>query len=147
MHGQNLGKENPCPIEYRNIFIKELTPGDVPVPAKPPKTPPKPASPNAELLARIDRNALPKAYNPARHQEYVDRRMAGLRNAQKGRVGRLWKEKQRIDPHMPNRGQSFVKIMEHVAEDGQGAAEDAKMSKGIVLLPFTVDGVKREQRI
>ncbi len=24
VHGQNLGKENPCPIEYRNIFIKEL---------------------------------------------------------------------------------------------------------------------------
>jgi hypothetical protein len=24
VHGDNLGKENPCPIEYRNIFIKEL---------------------------------------------------------------------------------------------------------------------------
>jgi len=27
VHGDNLGKENPCPIEYRNIFIKELEPG------------------------------------------------------------------------------------------------------------------------
>ena len=24
VHGDNLGKENPCPIEYRNIFIKEF---------------------------------------------------------------------------------------------------------------------------
>ncbi|MHC4539757.1 MAG: 3-keto-disaccharide hydrolase [Planctomycetota bacterium] len=24
VHGDNLGKENPCPIEYRNIFIKEI---------------------------------------------------------------------------------------------------------------------------
>jgi hypothetical protein len=22
--GDNLGKMNPCPIEYRNIFVKEL---------------------------------------------------------------------------------------------------------------------------
>jgi len=28
MHGDNLGKENPCPIEYRNIFIKELGAGE-----------------------------------------------------------------------------------------------------------------------
>jgi len=28
VHGQNLGKENPCPIEYRNIFIKELKASD-----------------------------------------------------------------------------------------------------------------------
>ncbi|MFV1965398.1 MAG: DUF1080 domain-containing protein [Pirellulaceae bacterium] len=27
--GRNLGEVNPCPIEYRNIFIKELGPGDV----------------------------------------------------------------------------------------------------------------------
>ena len=24
VHGDNLGEENPCPIEYRNIFIKEI---------------------------------------------------------------------------------------------------------------------------
>jgi hypothetical protein len=24
VHGDNLGRENPCPIEYRNIFIKEI---------------------------------------------------------------------------------------------------------------------------
>jgi len=35
VHGDNLGKENPCPIEYRNIFIKELESGAVDVQAKP----------------------------------------------------------------------------------------------------------------
>ena len=29
VHGDNLGKENPCPIEYRNIFIKEIQNSDV----------------------------------------------------------------------------------------------------------------------
>jgi hypothetical protein len=24
VNGDNLGEENPCPIEYRNIFIKEI---------------------------------------------------------------------------------------------------------------------------
>ena len=28
VHGDNLGDENPCPIEYRNIFVKELGPSD-----------------------------------------------------------------------------------------------------------------------
>jgi len=28
VHGDNLGAENPCPIEYRNIFIKELGPDE-----------------------------------------------------------------------------------------------------------------------
>ena len=28
VRGQNLGEENPCPIEYRNIFIKELKGSD-----------------------------------------------------------------------------------------------------------------------
>ena len=27
VHGENLGNENPCPIEYRNIFIKEIESG------------------------------------------------------------------------------------------------------------------------
>jgi hypothetical protein len=30
VHGDNLGAENPCPIEYRNIFIKELGTGTGP---------------------------------------------------------------------------------------------------------------------
>ena len=30
-----------------------------------------------------------------------------------------WKEKEEIDPDMPNRGASFVKIMEYVAEGGE----------------------------
>ena len=76
---------------------------------------PLPDSPNAELLARVDHNNLPDGYVPAKHQEYVDRRIAGLSGAQRARIGQLWKEKQRLDPNMPNRGKSFVRIMEYVA--------------------------------
>ena len=74
-------------------------------------------SPNGTLLKRIEQTALPKAYNPRKHQPYVDKRMAGLALKQRGRIGQLWKEKRRIDPNMDNAGHSFVKIMEYVAEN------------------------------
>jgi hypothetical protein len=119
VHGDNLGAENPCPIEYRNIFIKELQPGTAELLAQPrgkANENRKPLnSPNAKLFSRIDANELPKGYDPAKHQEYVDRRMAGLSGAQRARIGQLWREKQRMDPQMPNRGASFVKILEYVA--------------------------------
>jgi len=111
VHGDNLGKENPCPIEYRNIFIKELDPGAVTAPAEPP------ASPQADLLTRIDKNSLPRAYDPRKHQDYVDRRMAKLTKKQRGRIAQLWREKLKSEPNMPNRGFSFVKIMEYVANN------------------------------
>lgn len=73
-----------------------------------------------------DREELPTAYNPGAgrtkeeraklHQDYVDRRMAGLTSGQKARIKKLWDEKQKNDPNMPNRGASFVRIMEYVAE-------------------------------
>lgn len=102
VHGDNLGKENPCPIEYRNIFIRELKPVA--------------AGGNAKLLARIAGNDLPEGYDPASHQAYVDRRIKTLNKNQRSMIGKLWKEKQRIHPDMPNRGASFVKILEYVAE-------------------------------
>ena len=74
-----------------------------------------PQSELEKLLVRIDKNDLPKAYDIRKHQEYVDRRLAGLSNRQKARIGRLWAEKRRIHPKMPNRGKSFVRIMEYVA--------------------------------
>ena len=74
-------------------------------------------SPNAKLLMRIDRNRLPQGYAPGRqHQVYVDRRLAGLSPKQRERIGRLWAEMRKVDPDMPNAGQSFVRIMEYVAE-------------------------------
>ena len=120
VHGDNLGAENACPIEYRNIFIKELGEGDVAEP-----TERKPVrSTNAELLERIDRAELPKEYDRRNHQPYVDRRWATLTGDQQTRIVRLWKEKVRIDPDMPNRGFSFVRILEYVAagENDEGAA-------------------------
>ncbi len=114
--GDNLGQRNACPIEYRNVFIKELGPGATPPPRKPRVNTPKEKTPLAQLLTQIDRNELPKAYVPQRHQEYVDRRIAGLTRRQLVRINQLWKEKQRIDPGMPNRGFSFVRILEYVAK-------------------------------
>jgi len=75
-------------------------------------------SPNGKLLARIDRNGLPKGYGSGKqHQIYVDRRMSGLSPQQRNRIGRLWAEKRKADPDMPNAGQSFVRILEYVAEN------------------------------
>jgi hypothetical protein len=73
-----------------------------------------PDSDTAKLLARIDRNNLPKGYQGSRHQPYVDRVMAGLKPEQRTRVGQLWKEKRRLDSDMPNPGASFVRILEYV---------------------------------
>jgi len=112
--GRNLGEVNPCPIEYRNIFIRELGPGEVIASPKPSGKPRE--SSLEELLARIEKNDLPEAYQPASHQDYVDRRIAKLSIQQMARLGKLWKEKQRLDPGMPNRGNSFVRILEYVAE-------------------------------
>jgi hypothetical protein len=117
VHGDNLGKENPCPIEYRNIFVQELEPGAVDVRTNAAANRKPPTSPHAELLARIDDTDLPEGYNPVRHQEYVDRCIAELNEQQRARIGQLWKEKEKIDPDMTNRGASFVKIMEYVAEN------------------------------
>lgn len=78
-------------------------------------------------LRQIDRNELPKGYNPGAgrnkeeshqlHQNYVDNRMAGMSERQRGMVGQMWKQKEAVEPGMPNRGAAFVKIMEHVAEN------------------------------
>ncbi|NNE91356.1 MAG: hypothetical protein HKN23_06885 [Verrucomicrobiales bacterium] len=78
------------------------------------------------MLKKIDTRELPKGYNPGAgrnaeeshklHQSYVDRRMGGMSPQQKGAVGQLWQQKVAVDPNMKNRGASFVRIMEHVAE-------------------------------
>ena len=73
----------------------------------------------AKLLARIDKNPVPKDYHGSRHQAYVDKVMAGLKPEQRARVGRLWKEKRRLDTDMPNPGASFVRILTHVAADAK----------------------------
>jgi len=79
------------------------------------------------LLQRIDHNELPEGYNPGKgrnreeshqlHQNYVDRRLSGMSERQRGLVGHLWNQKVAVDPGMANRGASFVRIMEHIAEN------------------------------
>ena len=65
------------------------------------------------LLKKIDTNKLPQAYNPSTHQKYVDKRIEGMSLKQRQLLGRLWKEKQRIEPDMKNRGNSFIRILEY----------------------------------
>ena len=96
-------------------------------------TPARPApgkSDTARLLARIDRNPLPKGYDGNNHQPYVDRIMAGLKPEQRVRVGQIWKEKRRLNPDMPNPGASFVRILTHVAE-GAGEVDPAGRPSGV----------------
>jgi hypothetical protein len=80
-------------------------------------------------LRKIDQNELPKGYNPGSRSEsgripspaqtYVDNRLAGMSDRQRGLAGQPWNQKQAVDPGMSNRGAPFVKIMEHVAENEQ----------------------------
>ncbi len=67
-----------------------------------------------DLLKKIDSQATPKTYEGAKHQPWVDERVAKLSDVQRERVTRLWNAKRRIDPRMPNDGLSFVKILSYV---------------------------------
>jgi len=121
-----------CPIEFRNLFVKEVGPGSPEArgAARPAESggATSPRTKLEELLIQIDKNDLPKGYIPAKHQEYVDRRLAQMTDRQKALLARLWTEKRRIDPQMPNRGASFVKIMAYVIdkEIQQGRPESTK---------------------
>jgi hypothetical protein len=42
---------------------------------------------------------------------------------QRERLGKLWAEKQRVDPDMPNRGKSFVRILDYLAREEQNRKE------------------------
>lgn len=80
-----------------------------------------------DQLKQIAQTDLPEGYNPGAgrsreeshslHQNYVNRRMAGMSDRQRGLVGQMWKQQQAVNPGMPNRGASFVRILEHVANN------------------------------
>jgi len=99
---------------------KETTPSDSSSPGLSPED-----GKLAELLTRIDQTELPDGYNVSNHQPWVDRRMETLKPEQRGRIGRLWKEKRRLQPKMKNAGMSFVRILEYVARGEKLAAESA----------------------
>jgi len=69
----------------------------------------------ARLLTRIDQTELPEGYDVRKHQAYVDKQMEALKSEQRGRIGKLWKAKRRLQPKMQNVGMSFVRILEYVA--------------------------------
>jgi hypothetical protein len=125
-----LGKMNPCPIEYRNIFIKQLDPSEATAVVRSPSQGDgrgqgrSALSSDAKLLTWIDKTELPPEYDPAKHQEYVDQHWPKLSPEQVTRAIQLWKLKQEIDPDMPNRGFSFLKIMTYAAEGQTLPAEN-----------------------
>jgi len=83
-----------------------------------PKNPPKARKIDHKLLAHIEKNVkLPEAYLKSKHQDYVDKRMAGFNQRQRERLGRLWQDKRKAAPKMKNAGHSFVKILEFVGEN------------------------------
>ena len=68
----------------------------------------------AELLKKIDTQAMPDSYVGKNHQKWVDTRMAKLTKAQRDLHGRLWEAKRRMNPNQ-NVGQSFVKILHYIS--------------------------------
>ena len=70
---------------------------------------------HSKLFAQIDKNKLPIAYVPQKHQQYVDSVMATLPEHQRRRVGTLWNEFRQRNPKRKRDGQMFVKILNHIA--------------------------------
>ena len=62
------------------------------------------------------------------------------------RALQLWKEKQKIDPDMPNRGYSFVKIMTYVANGERLPAESNKQTNPSIEDPAKSRGKTPESR-
>ena len=116
----DISSQKPDVLERLKRQIEEINASvlaDAPTWGSKDKLSGEPSSDVEALLARIDSTELPEAYVPARHQAYVDKRIEGMNTKQRARLGHLWKEKQRLDPDMQNRGQSFVRILEFAAED------------------------------
>jgi outer membrane protein assembly factor BamB len=76
--------------------------------------------PNGALLAKIDANSMPKDYPGGNgHQAWVEGWMKKFSEKQRSQLGTLWAEKMRTDTDMPNRGNSFVRILNYVRESGK----------------------------
>ena len=73
-----------------------------------------------DLWERIEARPLPEGYHGSRHQAFVDRQLQKMTPEQRGRVGRLWRERQEAGPAMSNRGATFVRILMYVAGGKQG---------------------------
>ena len=81
------------------------------------------------LLEQIAKREIPKDYPGGNgHQPYVERVMKGFSPEQMGRLGRLWKAQERLFPDMENRGESFVRILDHVRSGKTPPPEKPKAS-------------------
>ncbi len=99
--------------------------GETPSPAKP-----KTADGELrQLLDTIAKRAIPKDYEGAKHQSFVDKWFASAPPEKAGEVGRLWKEQQRLYPNMKNKGASFIKILDYVSTKGNKNAKGNSNTK------------------
>lgn len=109
--GTLTAKNKPAPIKRRR-FTPLPKKGERAAKLQPIK------SENGKLLSSIEATELPEVYqNGVRHQDYVDKRIAGMTPGQRERLGRLWQEKRKFDKNMRNAGHSFVRILEYVADN------------------------------
>jgi streptogramin lyase/plastocyanin len=82
------------------------------------------------LFAKIEARQLPEDYDGKTHQQYVDRVMASLPEAQRARVGQFFKERRQSGAKMDNAGQTFVRILDYVAEGGKATEIPAEPGPG-----------------
>ncbi|MDB4720534.1 PQQ-binding-like beta-propeller repeat protein [Verrucomicrobiales bacterium] len=82
------------------------------------------------LFTKIEARDLPKGYHGETHQVYVDRVMATLTEEQRERVGRLFQQRRRAKVKITNVGQSFIKILDYVAQGGRTAKVSAGQGPG-----------------
>lgn len=76
--------------------------------------PKKRSNKNAALYAKLDKTELPRTYVNAKHQDWVDSRLASLPRHRRNRAGMLWNEFRKANPERKNEGQFYVKIIKHV---------------------------------
>ncbi|MGB0153891.1 MAG: PQQ-binding-like beta-propeller repeat protein [Verrucomicrobiales bacterium] len=82
------------------------------------------------LFAKIEARSLPGDYSGKNHQQYVDRVMASLPEAQRARVAQLFNERRRSGAKMENAGQTFIRILDYVAEGGKATEIPAEPGPG-----------------
>jgi streptogramin lyase/plastocyanin len=82
------------------------------------------------LFAKIEARKLPEAYNGKNHQKYVDLVMARLPEAKRNRVGQLFNQRRQSGAKMENAGQTFIRILDYVAEGGKATEIPAEPGPG-----------------
>lgn len=86
---------------------------------------------DAPLIAKltaIAQRPIPEDYpgGGPEHQPFVDREMAKLAPEQSRQIAPLWKAQVRLFPDMKNRGNSFIRILDYLREEGKEVKQKPK---------------------